>query len=283
MVGLMPDENLEIPQTGTTDATPVETPQTDPAQAGQMVEIDTPDRYRYKGRPLNEWESGYMRQQDYTQKTQAIAQERKFNDNLAIDLDRVRENPQLAEQFKSVYPEKYHAFLRYALTNSANPRTQQQTNPQAQPQQSYGRLDPATESRIAQLERNIRDKEVATISTELDQKFEKLQSKYPHADEEAVIARAQTLLAKLKEQDPLNPDLRISDKQWDALWKTQHDRAYGISNAHYQKQIQAQISAHKKGSDTGHGGGLPGQAPRQFKTIKEASEQFHKDIESGAV
>lgn len=280
------DSELGEPQDGAPQSTETTTETqtvTDP-NTGQPVEIESLDRYQYQGRPLKEWESGYMRQQDYTSKTQALAQERKFNDNLPVDLERVKQNPALAEQFKSIYPEKYHAYLRYVLENSGqNPQqSQQQGNPQFQ-QQGYGRLDPAVEMRLSQLERNIRDKEVATISAELDNKFRTLSQKYPYADEEAVVARAQTLLQKLKEQDPLNPDLRISDKHWEALWKSQHDRAFGLADSQYKKKVQSQISANQRGSETGQGGGLPGQAPRQFKTIKEASAAFLQDIESGAV
>lgn len=248
---------------------------------GQLVNIDTPDRYRYKGRNLNEWESGYMRQQDYTSKTQALAQERRFVDNLSHDLERVRSNPQMAEQFRSIYPEKYHGYLRYVLENSnQNPQQQQQTR-EGSSQSQYARLDPAMEMRVNQLEAGFREREVAAISAELDSKFASLATKYPFADEEAVVARAQALLSKMKENDPLNQNLKISDKQWDALWKGQNDRAYGLSDTQYKKKVDSQIKANRKGSDTGKGGGLPGQAPRQYKTIKEATNAALADIEAG--
>lgn len=258
-------------------ATTSESPPRDPS--GQPIEIDSLDRYRYKGQSLKDWESGHMRQQDYTSKTQQIAQERKFHDNLSADLDRVKSNPQLAEQFRSIYPEKFHAYLRYVLDNSA-PDPQRQNG--GTPANQYARLDPSMEMRINQLEQTFRQKEVAAISAELDSKFRTLTQKYPFADEEAVVSRAQALLAKMKEMDPLNQNPTISDKQWDLLWKSQHDRAYGLSDAQYKKQVKAQIEAGRKGSDSGAGGGIPGQAPRQFRSIKEATNQALADIEAGS-
>lgn len=263
-----------------TGSTPNESIAQDPV-TGQPVEIDSLDRYRYQGRPLKDWETGYMRQQDYTQKTTQLSQERKYFDNLAVDLDRVKQNPSLAEQFRTIYPEKFHAYLRYVENSGQAPR---QANEQsAQQQQQYSRLDPAMEMRINNLEKSFRDKEVAAISAELDNKFRTLSQKYPFADEEAVVARAQALLAKMKEMNPLNQNISISDKQWDALWKSQHERSHGLSDAQYKKQVQSQIQANRKSSEAGKGGGTPGQAPRQFRTIKEATTQALSDIESGTI
>jgi hypothetical protein len=271
-----PNEGLE---NGTT-TTETQSTQPDP-QTGQPIDIDTQaDRYRYKGRPISEYESGYMRQQDYTQKTTQLAQERKYYDNLSFDLDRVRSNPALAEQFKSIYPEKFHGYLRYVQENSADP-SQGNQRQLTQQERQYARLDPAMEMRINNLEKTFRDKEVAAISAELDSKFKSYSQKYPFADEEAVVARAQALLSKMKEMDPLNGNITISDKQWDALWKSTNDRVYQLSDSRYKDQVKRQIQAGRSSADTGRGGGIAGQAPRQFKTMKEATAAALADIESG--
>lgn len=283
----MVDENLENSsaategaQTSVSESAPAETnPGADPS--GQPVEIESLDRYRYQGRPLKDWESGYMRQQDYTQKTQAIAQERRYSENLSADLDKVKSNPALAEQFRSIYPEKYHSYLRYVLQE--NSAVQPQYNGQRVQAPQYAQLDPATQAEIRQYKAALQEREVEAINQELTAKFTNLSKKYPFADEEAVVARAQSLWAKMKENDPTNPNLKITDQQWDILWKSQHERAHGLSDAQYKKQVKSQIEANRKGSDVGAGGGLPGQAPRQYKTIKEATNQALADIELGAI
>ena len=273
----------EAPNTGLeSGSTTTETQSTQTDPQGQPIEIDSQaDRYRYKGRPISEYESGYMRQQDYTQKTTQLAQERKFYDNLSIDLDRVKQNPALAEQFRSVYPEKFHGYLRYVQENSAQQPPSQR--PMTAQERQYARLDPAMEMRINNLEKGFRDKEVAAISAELDMKFKTFSEKYPYADEEAVVARAQALLSKMKENDPLNPNITISDKQWDALWKSMNDNVYKRVDTRYKEDVKRQIQVGKSSSDAGRGGGIPGQAPRQFRTIKEASAAAYADIDSGVL
>ncbi len=248
--------------------------------AGQVTELADLNRYSYQGRPLKDWTSGYMRQQDYTSKTQEIAQERKYYDNLNVDLARVRSNPQLADQFMKIYPEKFHGYLQLIQQES---RQQPQGQPAQQQQSRYAQLDPGFLAEFNHLKETNRQREVAAITAEIDNVFGKMSQKYPFADEEAVVARGQALLEMMKKQDPSNPNLRITEKQWEQLWKGQHERSRGLSDAQYKKQVQAQIAASGKGGDVGSGGGVPGQAPRQYRTIKEATAAALADIESGAV
>lgn len=265
--------------TGDSGTTPDQATSTAPSgSAGQFVDITDPDRYRYNGRSVKEWDSGYMRQQDYSSKTQALAQERRYYDNLSVDLERVKQAPQLAEQFKQIYPEKFHAYLRYVMGETPT-RPQQVGQPQAQ--QQYAQMDPRFESRLQRMEEANRAREVSLISSELDTIYDRMAKKYPFADQEAVTARAQALFQAIKQQDPLNPNIRITEKQWDALWKSHHEQAQKIAEARYKQQVKDQISASRKGSDAGGGGGVPGQAPRQYKTIKEASDQARADSELG--
>jgi hypothetical protein len=233
---------------------------------------------------VKELRSGYMRQQDYTQKTQAFAQDRRFYDNLDADLETVRRNPAMAEQFKATYPERFHAFLRYVFSGTpSQPPQQVQQQPGQQPgQQNYAQLDPRTKAAFDSLLQKTNQAELKAIGAEIDQIFGRMTTKYPYADEEACIARGQALLSALKKQDPLNPEIRISEQQWDAIWKSQHERSYGLADARYKKQVSDQLKASQRGADVPSGGGIPGQAPRAYKTIKEAGDQARADAELGA-
>jgi len=273
-------EQVETPESIPENSIPTEAAPESTPDASQPVDIDSLDRYRYQGRSLKDWEGSYMRQQDYTQKTQALATERRFMENLAVDLDRVKQNPSLAEQFRQVYPQKYHAYLRYV--ESQQPQSGYGQG-QAQAQNSqYARLEPAMEQRIQMLESNFREREVAAIQSELDSKFKGLGQKYPYAEEESVVARGQALLTKLKEMDPTRAHV-ITDKQWDYLWKSVHDRNYSQIDAQYKKQVQGQIAQSKKSADVSRGGGTLGHQPRQFRTLKEATNQALSDIDSGTL
>ena len=129
--------------------------------AGQVVDITDPDRYRYNGRPVKDWASGYMRQQDYTSKTQEIAQERKYYENLHYDLDKVRQDPALAEQFKQIYPEKFHAYLRFI--QQGTPSQTQSPQQQQQAAQQFARLDPRTQAAVDRLISTTQQAELKAI------------------------------------------------------------------------------------------------------------------------
>ncbi len=285
--GAAAEAATQAPSASPTDSGTTTDPGTSAAPSGlpegqAVQDITDADRSRYEGRTVKELYSGYMRQQDYSSKTQQIAQERKYYDNLQYDLDKVRQDPALVEQFKQVYPEKFHAYLR--LVSQGTPSQPPQA-PQGQQQagQQFARLDPKTQATIDRLLTTTQQSELKAINAEIDQVFGKMTTKYPYADEEACIARGQALLQVLKKNDPLNPDLKITEQQWDAIWKSQHERGFQLADGQYKKTVKAQIEASRKGADAGGGGGIAGQAPRQHKTIKEATAQALADIELGTI
>src|SRR5271166_2884879 len=71
----------------------------------ELIDLDKLERFLWKGKPTTrkEFESGWLRQQDYTRKTQALKESqakaeietRKFQDNLDADLEKLRQNPSL--------------------------------------------------------------------------------------------------------------------------------------------------------------------------------------------
>lgn len=225
------------------------------------LDIDSVERFRFNGREWTpkELKNAYMMHEDYTRKTQAISEERKYNEALRYDLEQVEKDPTLAEKFKQIYPEKYHAYLNYVLKNQAQQ--------QVQPQQQSG-MDPKFVERFERLEKSLREKEVAAIDAELEVKFKQLSEKYPFADEEVAITRAQNLI---------NSGETLDDKAWDAIWKSVHDRVQKLSTGAMSKQVNQQKQLNVKGKDTGAGGGTAGQAPRRPKSLKEATDGFIQD------
>jgi hypothetical protein len=226
----------------------------------KLVELDSLERFKYAGRELTpkELQSMIMMQSDYTRKTQALAEERKYYDNLSADLAAVKANPSLAEKFKSVYPEKFHGYLDYAISQQGQGQTQQTQ----QQQQQQAQIDPEFKRRFDALEADLNERKQAAINAELDAKFKTLSEKYPYADEEAAIARATALLDRGE---------KITDKVWDGIWKSVHERNEGLFKQKYAAQFNKQKEANLKGKDGASGGGIPGQAPKQPKNIKEAS------------
>lgn len=232
----------------------------------QILELESLPKFKYAGRELTakELQGMVMMQSDYTRKTQAIAEERKYYENLQADLDAVKSNPTLAAQFKQVYPEKFHKFLGYVASKT------QQEKP-AQNAQWKSQMDPDFLERFNRVEKELNERKVQAIEAELDAKFSKLSKQYPMADEEAVVARAQTLLEKGQ---------KLTDQVWNELWKGVHDRNTKLAEQFYAGKVNQQKTANAKGKDAASGGGLPGQAPKLPRTIKEASDHALKELEN---
>ena len=236
------------------------------SQAEQIADIDGMQKFRFGGKEWTpkEFQGAYMMQADYTRKTQQLAEERKYYDNLTADLDAVKGNPALAAKFKEIYPSKFHSYLGYV--SPATPQPQQGQNQNGQPQYNN---DPAFMNRFQALEADMNSRKVAAINAELDSRFKVLSEKYPFADEEAAIARAQAAHAK---------GIPLNDKTWDQIWKAVSDKNELVFKKYGAAQVNKQKTANQKGKDGASGGGIPGQAPRQPRTIKEASKFALEDM-----
>lgn len=238
-----PEENL---------SPSIETPKENP-----ITDLETLDKFTYGGR---EWtpkdlQGALMMHHDYTRKTQELAEERKYYDNLQSDLDRVKQYPELAEQFKSIYPEKYHKYLGYVY----------QETPKANANTNYSAMDPAVKAQLDKFEgvyKELEQKKIEAIDAELDQKFKGLQTKYPYANEKTAITIAQALVDK---------KVPITDKVWDNIWKSVHDETKAIAKAQQAEETKQQKNANSRGRDIASGGGTPGQAPKLPRTVKEAA------------
>lgn len=224
----------------------------------EMMDLEKVGKFRFEGKEWTpkDFKGAFMMQADYTRKTQQLAEERKYYDNLTADLNAVRANPALAAQFKQVYPSKFHNYLEYV-----SPKQQQQQAPAQNGQ--YANIDPTVMNRFQALEADMNQRKVEAINAELDARFKTLSTKYPYADEEAAIARAQAAHAK---------GIQLNDKVWDQIWKATNDKNEAIFKKYGQDQVNKQKSANQRGKDAASGGGIPGQAPRQPKTIKEATK-----------
>lgn len=233
------------------------------AVSDQIVELESLPKFKFGGR---EWtpkdlQGAYMMNSDYTRKTMALAEERKYVDNLRADLEHVRNNPSLEELFKSRYPRQYHQYLDLVLPANRN--------------QGQGRnqgIDPQFLDRFQRLETEIQETKVNAILAELDAKAAVLSKKYPFADEEAVLSRAQSLVDRGE---------KVTDGIWEALWRTVHERNQKAWESFQAQRVNEQRRVNKSGKDVGSGGGTPGVAPRKAKTIKEATEMALSDLTNG--
>ena len=273
------------------DGAPETAQSTAPEQAAQeIVDLSSLAKFKLENKEwtLDELKKSMMLEQDYRKKTSMLAQERKqfqetakFDVNLKHDIVAVLKDPGLVEEFKRVYPKEYHSVIDAYLEN------QRLNNPQAQTQTQQS-VNPVYDRRISQLEQKLmeqdemsREAQVSSINASLDSLFSGMKEKYPLADEEVVVSRAQALLEKsLSEGDKhLLADEKGNPKPevWDRIWKSVNDQVQKRFDGHYKEQVSKQKQANVKAKDSAPGGGIPGQAPIK-ETLKQATERAIKEL-----
>lgn len=202
----------------------------------------------------------------YTQKTQTFAQERQqFNRSaqalrdggLEADLQRIRNGQASVADFKRVYHKDFHHYADQLLNQTKN-----------QPNQNgQAGFDPAFLERFNQVEQRFQQMQIEAIDKELDLKEQEYSKKYPYADPAAVYMQAESLI-DYKNQNGHKAEL--TSKEWDNIWKNAHDKQSERFKQYQSSLTNGQKRQNAKSRDIGAGGGIPGQAPRTAKNLKEA-------------
>lgn len=236
--------------------------------ASDILELDKIEKFKFEGKEYTQKElkAAYMRQEDYTRKTQELAQERKYIDNLQADLSSIRANPALVDKFKEIYPEKFHGYVDMILA-----KDEQAKEAGKQPTDTNQVVNPEIEARINRIEQSFFAKEVEAIEATLSSYDSKFSAKYPMANVNDVYAKASLLNQKGE---------KLSEESWDKLWKSSHDSDKARFETFYKNQIKEQKQAASKAKDTQTGGGIPGQAPQNLK-LKDVRNQMMKDMGRG--
>lgn len=242
-----------------------------------LVDLSKYSRVKLGDREMtrDELERGVMFQSDYTKKTQEIAQERRYVDNLQSDLGRVREHPALAAEFKRIYPQKFHQFLDYVV-----PRTNGQ--PQKTHQDNTQLKDPRVDevlSKMQNWEQERHTERVSQASSEIDSYMTKFKSKYPYAapsSREFPQGDESLVLAKLSRA--IEDGEKIDQSKWEKIFKEAQSHYEYVYQEIQKQRIKEQKAAHVRGKDIAAGGGVPGGAPNQPRTIKDATKFALQDL-----
>ena len=235
-----------------------------------IYELEKLSKFKYQGQELTpkDLESMILRQKDYTQKTQSLSKEResfkaeqKYYENLHYDLENVKNNPQLAQKFIEIYPEKFHSYLKQVLGQNQNPAQSQQNQAQ--------QYDVDLMSRLQKLESYYNDQEVAKHTQAINSTISKLESKYPDADKEKVLGRV---------WQAAHDGAEINDQLWENTFKTVEGEFKARLNARYGDLVKQQTEANKKARDVETGGGTVGRAPQKFKSLKDVTSHAINDL-----
>lgn len=242
------------------------------AQAAAIAELEALEKFKFNGREMTakELNSMVMAHADYTKKTQAISEERKFRAALQHDLPLLQKDHLLADKFKKAYPPEYHYLLDVLGINAKREQTQapgKEVSPETQ----------ELIQRIERIEGQTRDKQVQAIGVELDNIFESMAKKYPYAREKEVLSAASSLLDQMIQEQ--GNDAQLSAAHFDKLFKQSNDEIQSLAKKLQSEQVKQQKQANARGRDVGPGGGLPGREPVRPRTIKEATAAAMQEIQ----
>lgn len=268
-------ENFEKPEVEAAPE-PTEAPKdlevkdTTPETTKEPLDLDKLESFKLNGKDWTrkEFQDAILRREDYTRKTMELSEARKYVDNFDIDLQYVMKNPKLLDEMRKVYPANYVAAAERILER-LHGQPQENNQPNAREVNPLkGELD-EIKGELNQWRQDKHQAEVTKIETWLDNQYQTLSKKYPFADAEIVSARATLLSDKRTE---------ITDNVLDKLFKQSNEEIKTRFDKVYKEQVSKQLSTGARGKDTGSGGGIPGQAPIEPKTLKEAKAAMLKDL-----
>lgn len=251
-------------------------------QQKSVFDIDGADKIVFRGKEYTpeEFDKAMLMQSDYTKKTQALADEKKsvakyktYVDNLHIDLENVRSNPELIDQFKSIYPEEFHKFvdnLNTDLDSDLDDTNQFQEN---QLIKSLKNQVEALEKKLNGYDDKFQNEKLDAVNAQIDSIFDRNLSKYELADEDAVLVKAQRMVLENRE----NPNFHMTEAAWEKLFRDDHNLREKKYSEAYKKRINEQASLGKKSMDGGPSGTAVG-SPRKKMSFAEATEMMIQDL-----
>lgn len=240
-----------------------------------VADLDKLERFRFAGREWSpkELKNAYLMQSDYTRKMQEVAETRKYTDNFASDLQTVLKDRHRLEEMRRIYPKEYMDVAERILQEKGG-----QPAPTQPTQTDSVKSHPEFQQLRSELDQWKAEKEQAQVASNqswLDTQFDKLAKKYPFADPEVITARAEIAITRHGQKLAADGN---GEQLLDRLFKKNDEEIKAKWAEHYKGKVNQQIDVGKRGKDVGAGGGVPGSAPKGFKTIKEATNAFLSDI-----
>lgn len=247
--------------------------------AKAVLDLAKAEKFLFEGKEMTyeDLKKSYLRQQDYTKKTQELAQERKFMDNLSWDLKKVKTNPALASEFKKIYPEKFHSYLDVIIEQQAREDKGQGAASQL-PQEFLDKLS-QHEEMLQSFQSERQQAEQAKISNTLEQFEQKFTKKYPQAELGSVYHAMETHVRQMRDENPDYGFKDMNEKVIEGFYKSTHDYFAKRFSDWQKSQLKSIKDANSMGSDIPPGGGIPGEAPQKMR-LKDVAEHAVRSLDN---
>lgn len=236
-----------------------------------VQDIDAYAEFKFQGKSYTpEKLASFFR--EYEQTSQVANQYRdydKYLNNITIDIETVLQDPKLADQFKATYPKQFHALLDRELKRQGSQAA-------SEPSQQSNGVPKEVLSKISQLESKLTEYErekyalaVEKSEAYLQKTVDPLFAKYDYANQDAVYAKAEALIAQ---------GYQMTEAAWERLIKENHQAIQKSVETKHQAKLKEQLEKGQRGQDIGAGGSPVGNAPKKAKSFAEATEQMIQHV-----
>lgn len=227
-----------------------------------IFDLDSVSSWKFQGQTYtpDQWNEIFQGYQKYGETSKYVDQDKAYWANVNADIEKVLQNPSRVDEFKQVYPERFHALLDAKLGGQSQGRVQDNTG---QLPREFLEKFQTVEQKLRAFEERAFQSEVEAASAKIDAIMPKLLEKYEMADQDRILMEAERVL---------NKGMQLTDSVWERIAKEDHEKATKRADKYYQAKLKSQLDQGKKGVDTGVGGSSPGQAPVKPRTFGEAQE-----------
>ena len=264
----------------------------DSSSSSNVIDLDKAERFRWEGKEMTpkDLKEGFYRQQDYTKKTQAIAEQRrqqtqaiaeerrqfeeerrqymaeresteKYESNIDADIQHVLRDPSMIDKFKEIYPQKYHAKVEQALRQTFGEENSPKRNENLL-EQRLRSIEGKFQSQDMERAKQAFEKDVQSNTEILESNIARLSTKYPNADEDSVLARAEYMASDIQKDQNFEKNFsQLLEKLYKENNQFHEERYKKI----YSQKVEQQKQANTRGRDIGKGGATPQAAPVKMK------------------
>lgn len=251
--------------------------------AQQLAELDKFEKFKFDGK---EWtpsdlKKSIMLQSEFTKKSQEFSNKtkeyetklkdydsevkhREFRANLKADIDHVKNNPALVEQFKKIYPEEYHW-----LIDGLKPEQAQNTQPKVElPPEIMEKLSKHDEV-ISEFQKKAMETERQAMDARLDADEAKYTQKYPYS--KPALGMVYGALETFAVKNNIKDFREIPDNVVEGIYKNAHEQMVKMAEQINNEKVKQQLSANKEGQDVGRGGATATEAPPKIR-LKDVAD-----------
>lgn len=230
----------------------------------QILDLDGVSEFTFQGEKFNpdRFHKIFSEHKSYGEKVKEYEKNSVYEQNLDVDLDNVLQDPRLADKFKTIYPQRYHARLDRELKLRQGQAQDKPAQSASVPKEFMTKLE-QMEQRMQFHETRAYEAEVAAASAKLEATLPPLFNKFKLANEDQVYSRAESLIQQGQ---------KLTEKTWERLVRESHDTAKKKSDQEQSATLKIQMEKGQRGADVGPGGATPGSAPRKIRTFDDARE-----------